>query len=117
LISTEEIYLVLTMYAKNDYVNYFLRLNLEEISHKQFIELFEIAIKNDAFKVALNIYLRFMTNADMDSRIMEILINSLRDSVKHHEIKLFFIHEHFDVFSIAQLNLLIDTYMSILHTS
>jgi hypothetical protein len=28
LVSTEDIYLVLCMYAKNDYVNYFLRLDL-----------------------------------------------------------------------------------------
>jgi hypothetical protein len=34
LINPMEIYLVLSMYAKNDYVNYFLSLNLEEISHK-----------------------------------------------------------------------------------
>jgi hypothetical protein len=70
LVSPEDIYLVLNMYAKNDYVNYFLRLNLEKISHKQFVELFEISIKNDAFKVALHIYMRFLTNADMDANMM-----------------------------------------------
>lgn len=69
------------MYSKNDYINYFLRLDLSQISHKQFVELFEIAIKNDAFKVALHIYLRFLTNADMDSRIMEIFIHTLKDSL------------------------------------
>ena len=53
LISPEDVYLVLNMYAKNDYVNYFLRLNLEQISHKQFVELFEISIRNDAMKVLL----------------------------------------------------------------
>ena len=69
------------MYSKNDYVNYFLRLDLSEISHQQFIDLFEIAIKNDAFKVALHIYLRFLNNSDMDSRMMDIFIHTLKDSL------------------------------------
>ena len=81
LISPQDIYLVLSMYSKNDYVNYFLRLDLSEISHKQYIELFIIAIKNDAFKVALHIYLRFLNNSDMDSNMMEIFINTLKDSL------------------------------------
>lgn len=81
LISPQDIYLVLSMYSKNDYVNYFLRLDLSEISHKQYIELFIIAIKNDAFKVALHIYLRFLNNSDMDSNMMEIFIHTLKDSL------------------------------------
>jgi hypothetical protein len=81
LISPQDIYLVLSMYSKNDYVNYFLRLDLSEISHKQYIELFIIAIKNDAFKVALHIYLRFLNNTDMDSNMMEIFIYTLKDSL------------------------------------
>lgn len=59
--------------------------------------------------------MRFLNNSDMDERMMEIFIYTLRDSAKFHEVKMFFIHEHFDVYTIAQLNLLIDTYMSILH--
>jgi hypothetical protein len=86
------------------------------VSHKQFVNLFEIAIKSDSFKVALQIYLRYLTNNDMDARMMDILIHTLKDSLQFHEIKLFFIHEHFDVYSIASLNLLIDTYMDILHS-
>jgi len=89
------------MYAKNDYVNYFLRLNLEQISHKQFVELFEISIRNDAMKVALHIYMRYLNNSDMDQNMMQIFIYTLRDSLLFHEVKLFFIHEHFDVYSIA----------------
>jgi len=81
LISPQDIYLVLSMYSKNDYVNYFLRLDLSEISHKQYIELFIIAIKNDAFKVALHIYLRFLNNTDMDSNMMEIFMHTLKDSL------------------------------------
>jgi len=69
------------MYAKNDYVNYFLRLDLEKVSHKQFVNLFEIAIKSDSFKVALQIYLRYLSNNDMDARMMDILIHTLKDSL------------------------------------
>ena len=44
LVSAEDVLLVLKMYAKNDYNAYFLHANLSEITHRQFIELFEIAI-------------------------------------------------------------------------
>ena len=69
------------MYAKNDYVNYFLRLDLEKVSHKQFVSLFEIAIKSDSFKVALQIYMRYLNNNDMDARMMDLLIHTLKDSL------------------------------------
>ena len=51
----------------------------------------------------------------MNSKIMELIIFSVRDSCKVHEMKLFWIHEHFDVLSIFQMNQLIDIYMEILH--
>ena len=44
LVSAEDVFLVLKMYAKNDYSAYFLAANLGDISHKQFIELFMIAL-------------------------------------------------------------------------
>ena len=34
LSTAEEIYLVLEMYCKNDYVSHFLKINFEEITHK-----------------------------------------------------------------------------------
>jgi len=34
LSTAEEIYLVLEMYCKNDYVSHFLKINFEDISHK-----------------------------------------------------------------------------------
>ena len=46
---------------------------------------------------------------------MELIILSLRDSCKFHEMKLFYIHEHFDLLSIEQMNQLVDIYMEILH--
>ena len=51
----------------------------------------------------------------MTQKIMELFIYSIRDSCKLHEMKLFFIHEHFDVLSIFQMNQLVDIYMEILH--
>ena len=59
--------------------------------------------------------MRFLTAIDISTKITEIFIMSLRDSVKYHEIKLFFIHEHFDVLTISQMNQLVDIYMEILH--
>ena len=63
----------------------------------------------------MQIYLRFLTNFDITPKIMEIIILSLRDSCKFHEMKLFLIHEHFDLLSIEQMNQLVDIYMEILH--
>ena len=51
----------------------------------------------------------------MNQKIMELIIFSIRDSCSIHEMKLFFIHEHFDVLSIFQMNQLVDIYMEILH--
>jgi hypothetical protein len=53
LVSADDVLLVLKMYAKNDYNAYFLAADLDEISHKQFIELFMISLSNDAMKVAM----------------------------------------------------------------
>lgn len=49
--------------------------------------------------------------------MMDIVMMTIKESVYYHEIKLFFIHEHFDVMSVQQLNNLVDIYQNILHTS
>ena len=46
---------------------------------------------------------------------MELIIFSIRDTTMYHEMKIFFIHEHFDILSIFQMNQLVDIYMDILH--
>ena len=51
-----------------------------------------IALSNDAMKVAMQIYLRYLTAFDINNTIMDILINSIKDSTRYHEMKLFFIH-------------------------
>ena len=55
-----------------------------------------------------------MNPRDFDSKMMDILIASLRNSVRSHEFKLFFILEYFDNFSVFQMNMLVDTYLEIL---
>ncbi len=52
---------------------------------------------------------------EMDEKMMDILILSINDSVKYHELKLFFILEHFDVLSIYQMNQLVVNYQRILN--
>lgn len=46
---------------------------------------------------------------------MDYFISSIKDSTIFLEMKLFFIHEHFDILSIRQMNDLIDTFMDVLH--
>mmetsp|Transcript_11812 Transcript_11812/g.18170 ORF Transcript_11812/g.18170 Transcript_11812/m.18170 type:complete len:221 (+) Transcript_11812:4946-5608(+) len=62
----------------------------------------------------MQIYLRHLTNADITIKIMDILISTIKSSQMFHELKLFFIHQHFDVLTIEQLNWLVDVYMEIL---
>ena len=46
--------------------------------------------------------------ADIDANIMSIVIQQVREKVIFQEMKLFFIHQHFDLLSIPQYNTLID---------
>jgi len=39
---------------------------------------------------------------------------SIRESVKYHEMKLFFIHQHFSTLNVQQMNDLVDIYQEIL---
>ena len=55
-----------------------------------------------------------MNPSDFDSKMMDILVASLKNSVRSHEFKLFFILEYFDNFSVFQMNNLVDTYLDIL---
>jgi hypothetical protein len=47
---------------------------------------------------------------------MDILMATIKDSTLFHEMKLFFIHEHFDSLSIEQMNLLVDIYQDVLNS-
>jgi len=89
--SNEDIFLVLKMYSEKDYLDYFLNADVDEMNHKQLIELFMTCIQADSFKIALQIYLRYLSQSDMKVPVMNKIINSLRYSLLYHEEKLFFI--------------------------
>lgn len=107
----EGIYLVLMMYCQNDYVNHFLKIDTDNITQEQMVELFCICLKNDSFKIGIQIYLRYISQADITSKILDIIISSFRDSIKFHEVKMFFLMEHLDLLSITQLNQVVDNFM------
>ena len=87
----------------------------DEITHKQFIDLFVTCIKNDSFKIAILIYTCYLNpQIDIDERMLDIIMASIKDSVKFHEAKLFFLHEHFNSLTIQQMNNLVDIYQEIL---
>ena len=56
-----------------------------------------------------------MDQSDITPQIMDILMDSLVKSVKFHEMKLFFLHQHFDILNIAQLNNLVEIFIDMLH--
>ena len=74
LTSQSDINTVLDMYCHNDYVMHFLRLDTSSISHDQFVELFRTCLRNDAMKIAFQIYLRFMTAEDFQESMLDELI-------------------------------------------
>jgi hypothetical protein len=113
IVTPEEIYLVLEMYTKQDYHEHFLTTDTKDIKHEQFKKLFQIAIQNDSMKVAFNIYLRLLTQQDIVQTDMDLFMNALKTHV-YHEAKFFFIHQHFDLMSVKQLNTLVDILMGML---
>ena len=56
------------------------------------------------------------TSEDMDEKMLDIVMDTIKGTVLYHETKLFFIHEHFDILSIEQLNNLVDIYQTIVHS-
>lgn len=65
-------------------------------------------------KVAFNIYLRHLGKNDIINADMDVLINTLKTEA-YHETKFFFIHQHFELLSVKQMNTLIDVLMEILN--
>jgi len=106
---------VFEMYCKEDYEDEFSKTEKGEITHKQFVDLFSICLKNDSFKIAILIYSLYLKITDMDSKMMDTLLQSIRESTKSHELKLFYLHEHFDILSVYQMNQLLDIYDEVLH--
>mmetsp|Transcript_12402 Transcript_12402/g.19367 ORF Transcript_12402/g.19367 Transcript_12402/m.19367 type:complete len:205 (+) Transcript_12402:4009-4623(+) len=115
LVAAEDIFNVFEMYCKEDYEDEFSKTEKGEITHKQFVDLFSICLKNDSFKIAILIYSLYLKITDMDSKMMDTLLQSIRESTKSHELKLFYLHEHFDILSVYQMNQLLDIYDEVLH--
>jgi len=113
LVSAKEIMKVLEMYAKNDFVEHFLKIKFP-ISHSDYLELFAICLRNGSFKIGMQIYLRYLKPGDIDNMIMDILIQGLKTQVTFFELRLFFIHQHFDVLDIVQLNELVEVFLLVL---
>jgi len=71
------------------------------VTSKQFIDLFVICLKCDSFKIAMLIYLNHIEpEVDIDEKMINIILSTVRDSCKFLEMKLFMIHEHFYKFTI-----------------
>lgn len=64
------------------------------------VELFKITLRNDSYKIGIQIYLRYISPADITDKIIDIFINSFRESIRFHEIKMFFLMEHIEMLSI-----------------
>ena len=117
LITADDIYIVFEMYCKEDYDTEFLKTKKDEITQQQFVDLFIICIRSDSFKIGMLIYAcYFNKQQDCDVKMMDILMETIKDSTLYHEMKLFLIHEHLDIFSIEQMNQLVDIYQDILHS-
>ena len=70
-----------------------------------------ICLRSDSFKIALIIYLNYLDVVhDIDSKMLDIILQTIHDSTKYHEMKLFLIHEHLEDLSIEQMNRLLDIY-------
>jgi hypothetical protein len=60
LVTAEDIYIVFDMYCKEDYDEQFMLTKKDEITHKQFVDLFITCLKNDSFKIAILIYTLYL---------------------------------------------------------
>ena len=60
LVTAEEIYIVFCMYADEDYDEQFISTNKDQVTHKQFVDLFITCIKNDSFKIGMIIYTLYL---------------------------------------------------------
>ena len=104
------------MYCKEDFDSEFKVTKKDDITHAQFVELFVICLKSDSFNIAILIYTIYLNPLeDMDMKMLDVLMSTIKDSVKFHEVKLFYLHEHFNILSIGQMNYLVDIYQELLN--
>ena len=115
MVKAQDILIAFEMYCKEDYEKEFIMTKKQDIDGKQFKNLFVTCLKSDSFKIAMVIYLLYLdVKRDMNTKMLDLILQQMKESEKYHEIKLFFIHEHFDDLSIKQMNVLVDNYLAIL---
>ena len=115
IVKPEEVFVTFEMFCDKDYDRQFLATPKTGITEPQFLDLFLRCLRNDSFKILFLIYTLYLDKDKcIDSRVMELVIRSIKRSVQHHEAKLFFIHEHFNLLSVEQLNQLIQVYQVLL---
>jgi len=51
-------------------------------------------------RIALHLYVNQMRGVITSQQTMDVLIHSFKRTTKFHEMKLFFIHQHFSLMSI-----------------
>lgn len=113
IVTSQDIGIVFEMYCKEDYADQFIKTQKVGITHKQFVDLFVICLKNDSMKIAMLIYIMYMrVNEVVNASMLDLFIDQIRESSKQHEIKLMLIHNHFDLLSVQQLGHLLDAYLS-----
>mmetsp|Transcript_30406 Transcript_30406/g.46575 ORF Transcript_30406/g.46575 Transcript_30406/m.46575 type:complete len:238 (+) Transcript_30406:117-830(+) len=100
LVTARDIYIVFEMYCKEDYDEPFKQTPKHEITPKQFVDLFVICLKNDSFKIAMLIYTAYLPSADMNEVMMDIIIQTIKESPKFMEMKIFLLLQHLDVLTI-----------------
>lgn len=88
---------------------------MDEINYAHHRKLFFTCIRHDSYKIAFQIYLRYLTPEDFDQKLMDSIIQSIKNSVRSHEFKIYFVLEYFDNLSVFQMNQLVDILMEILH--
>ena len=59
--SNEELFIVLKMYAEKDYLDYFVNAHVDEMNHHQLTDLFLTSLHHDSFRIALHVYLRYLS--------------------------------------------------------
>ena len=47
-----------------------MQVDVESLTNRQFTDLFLVCVKNDSFKLALHIYLRFLQRVNMTLEVM-----------------------------------------------
>ena len=71
IITPSQVFEVLHMYSKMDYVIWFLKQDVSGLSNDQLLHLFLTCFKNDAMKVALHLYKDHLPVSLIDHKVLD----------------------------------------------